>query len=82
MSVAVGAIHEAFAHVAVVVKLMLAGQFVNVGGTASVAQGSTTIRVTTTLNTQMAVLPLASVAIYLTSVAPIGKHEPLAPPNT
>ena len=66
---------------AVGVFTMLAGQTIT-GGVTSVAQGSMTIFVTTTLNTQIAVLPLASVAMYLTSVVPTGKHEPFAPPKS
>ena len=66
---------------AVGVFTTFAGQ-VMTGGVTSVAQGSTMICVTTTLNTQIAVLPLASVAIYFTRVVPIAKHEPLAPPRS
>ena len=63
LSVAVGAVHEALAQVPVVVKFMLVGQFVNVGAVASVAQGSTAVFVTVTVNVQVAVLPFASVAV-------------------
>ena len=63
LSVAVGAVHEALAQLPVVVKFMLVGQFANVGAVASVAQGSTTVFVTVTVNVQVAVLPFASVAV-------------------
>ena len=81
LSVAVGAVHEALAQVPVVVKLMFDGQLANVGGVASVAQGSTTTFVTVTVKTQVAILPLASVALYVIVVVPTGKHEPIPKPE-
>ena len=81
LSAAVGAVHEALAQLPVVVKFMLVGQFVNVGAVASVAQGSTTTFVTVTVKTQVAMLPFASVALYVIVVVPTGKHEPIPKPE-
>ena len=83
LSVAVATAQLTFQQVpaAVGVFTTFAGQ-VMTGGVASVAQGSTTTWVTTTLKAQIIVLPLASVAIYFTRVVPIGKHEPFAPPTS
>ena len=83
LSVAVAAAQLTFQQVpaAVGVLTIFAGQTIT-GGVTSVAHGSTTICVTTTLNVQRAVLPLASVAIYFTRVVPSGKQEPFAPPRS
>ena len=73
LSVAVGAVHEATAFVPVVVKLIFAGQAVKTGFRMSVAQPSLTM----TLKLHVAVLFLASVAVYVTVVVPIGNAPPL-----
>ena len=78
LSVAVGAVQLAVAVVPVVVKLILAEQAVKTGGIISVAQGS--INVTMTLKLHVAVLFLASVAVYLTVVVPIGNAPPFVKP--
>ena len=63
LSAAVGAVQVAVAQSVVVVKLILTGQFVKVGGVTSLSQGFVTVFVTVTVKEQVAVLPLASVAL-------------------
>ena len=79
LSVAVGAVQDAIAVVPVVVKLIFEGQAVKTGGIISVAHGS--INVTVTVKLHVAVLFLASVAVYLTVVVPIGNAPPFVKPT-
>ena len=80
LSEAVGFAQFGVAQVPVVVKLMLVGQLAIVGGVASFAHGSTAVFVTVTVKIQVATLPFASVALYVTVVVPTGKHEPIPKP--
>ena len=61
LSVAVGAVQVAIAQLFKVVRLIFAGQAVNTGGCASVSHGS--IFTTVTVKLQVAIFPLASVAL-------------------
>ena len=79
LSVAVGAVQLTNAVVPVVAKGVLAGHTVKTGGVISVKQGS--IYVTLTLKLHVAVLFLASVAVYLTVVVPIGNAPPFVKPT-
>ena len=63
LSAAVGAVQLAIPQVVVVVKLILVGQFVNIGGVTSLSHGLMTVLVTVTVNEQVAIFPLASVAL-------------------
>ena len=78
LSVPVGAVQLANAVVPFVVKLIFEGQAVKTGGIISVAHGS--INVTVTVKLHVAVLFLASVAVYLTVVVPIGNAPPFVKP--
>ena len=79
LSVIVGTVHVATAVVPVAVKLILAGQFVIVGGKTSGEQGFAAD--TVTVNTQgNALLFAASFALYVTVVTPIGNAEPRVNP--
>ena len=79
LSVAVGAVHEAIAVVVAVVKFIFVGHAVNTGGTLSVAQLLDWVTVTVKLH--VAVLFLASVAVYLMVVVPIGNAPPFVKPT-
>ena len=62
LSVAVGAVQEAMTQpFKVVVKLIFAGQFVKVGGVTSLSHGF--VFTTVTVKLQVAIFPLASVAL-------------------
>ena len=64
LSVAVGAVQVAIAQsVVVVVKLILAGQFVKVGGVTSLSHGLIMVLVTVTIKEHVVTFPLASVAL-------------------
>ena len=78
LSVAVGAVHVAVAEVVAVVKFILPGQAVKTGGILSVVQ--VLDWVTIMLKAQVVVLFLASVAVYVTVVMPIGNALPFVKP--
>ena len=61
LSAAVGAVQVAVAQSVVVDTLIFAGQFVKVGGVTSLSQGF--VFTTVTVKVQVAILPLASVAL-------------------
>jgi hypothetical protein len=72
LSVAVGAVQVAVAVVPVVVKDIFAGQALNTGAVVSDKHGLVTV----TVKRHVALLFLASVAVYITLVAPTGKAAP------
>ena len=76
LSVALGGVQVAMAVVPVVVKLIFAGQLVKTGFTTSLSQGFTCERVTVMAKAQVEKLPLASSALYVTVVVPIGNVQP------
>ena len=61
LSVAVGAVQLAIAQPVVVVKLIFVGQLVKEGGVTSLSHGL--VFTTVTVKVQVAILPLASVAL-------------------
>jgi hypothetical protein len=72
LSVTVGATQVATAVVVAVVKEILAGQLLKTGGSVSVKQGLTTV----TVKRHVAVLFVASLAVYTTLVVPNGNTAP------
>ena len=78
LSVAVGTVHVATAVVPVVVLLIFVGQAVKIGLIISVEHVSK--KVIETVKLHVAVLFLASIAVYVTVVVPIGNAPPLVKP--
>lgn len=76
-SVAVGAAHEATAVVPVVVKFLFVGHAVKTGGVKSFVQGFVTV----TLKLHITILLLASIAMYVTIVVPVGNVPPFVKPT-
>jgi putative transposon-encoded protein len=72
LSVTVGTVHVPIAVVPVVVKEILGGQWAKTGGMVSFAHGFVTVIV----KEHIFVLFLASIAVYITVVTPIGNAAP------